>query len=268
MNDMCLELSNSQELVFAPYRHWNSSDDSNSSRAKATSSSLADKVVHFEEARGTQHLTITELPHTAYMLNYNFEVVWFNRKAEADLLGLFEHLPHGNEDRSIFKLLLSRDETQFTTVMLEMSVALAKERMPLDCILQSLRGMPSSALQKLKRTYTQVQGRLANLMLELPQQRSLQGNKWRNLSVHVTYFREGILIVLPEQHDPADDLLSLLERRDVVIRTLLTHQLPVRADRSEQGKNNFLHLFSLGLKQQLQLMASFLPGINCLKQVM
>ena len=267
MNEMCLELPLSQESVFAPYKHLNSSNYNNSSRP-ATSSSLVEEKANFERARGGQHLTITESPHMAYMVNYNFDVVWFNRKAQTDLPGLFEHLPHGNEDRSIFKLLLRRDENEFTQAMLEMSVALAKERMPLERILQPLRGMPSSALQKFKRIYAQVQGRPGNSMVELPPQPCLPGNKLLNLSVHATYFREGILIVLTEQHDFADDLQRLLERRDVVIRTLLAHQLPALTAHRKQGMRQFLRLFAGGLKLQVRLMTNFLIRINCLKKLM
>ena len=42
-------------------------------------------------------LTIDHIPYPAYMVNYNFEITWFNEEARTDLLGAFDHLPADNQ---------------------------------------------------------------------------------------------------------------------------------------------------------------------------
>ena len=67
-------------------------------------------------------------------------------------------------------------------------------------------------------------------MAELPLRLSLRDDKLLDFRAYATYFREGILIVLAEQEVPSRELLRLLGRRDVVIRTLLSKRLPVLTD--------------------------------------
>mgnify|MGYP003346140823 CR=1 FL=1 len=94
-------------------------------------------------------LTVEQLPHIAYMVNYKFEVLWLNEKARTGLPGLFKQMPPGTDDRSIFKLLMSREEELLPdySAMLRLNLTLAKERMGLDGILMPLRGVPSSRLR-------------------------------------------------------------------------------------------------------------------------
>jgi class 3 adenylate cyclase/DNA-binding transcriptional MerR regulator len=189
-------------------------------------------VVRLESAGEPVTLTLEDMPHAAYMVNYKFEVQWFNAKAKADLFGLFDHMPPGTEERSLFKLLLRRDETQAqnTRAMLDMNMALAKGRMALEGILQPLRGMPSSRLRALEDIYHAAQAERAGPYGELPMRLYPRGDVAVDYRAYATYFREGILIVLSEQTSQAEELLRLLGRRDMVIRTLLSKRLPVLTD--------------------------------------
>ncbi len=56
------------------------------------------------EGRSLQ-LTLDDIVHPAYMVNYNFEMTWYNETARKEILG-FETPPPGSESRSIFLLLL------------------------------------------------------------------------------------------------------------------------------------------------------------------
>ena len=40
-------------------------------------------------------VTVDQISHPAYMVNYNFEIVWFNEQARTEILGGFEALPPG-----------------------------------------------------------------------------------------------------------------------------------------------------------------------------
>ena len=176
-------------------------------------------------------LTVEQLPHIAYMVNYKFEVLWLNDRARAGIPGLFNRLPPGTDDRSVFKLLMDRDEDLLPnySAMLRMNLALAKERMGLERILMPLRGIPTSRLRVLEQMYNEAEPARTNVVTEVPLRLIDPENKAIEHSAFATYFREGILIVIAPTGD-AGDLLRLLGRRDVVIRSLLSKRLPVLTD--------------------------------------
>src|SRR5665647_3396881 len=52
-------------------------------------------------------LTVDHIPYPAYMVNYNFEITWFNEEARTELLGAFENLPADIKDRNALSYLLN-----------------------------------------------------------------------------------------------------------------------------------------------------------------
>ena len=174
-------------------------------------------------------LVIDQLPHAAYMVNNKFEVTWFNDQARSEIPGLFAELPARIEDRSIFKLFLEGggEVTPNLAAMLRLNLALAKERMDLLAIQQPLRGIPSARIQLLEQLYTEAEAVRVNVVVELPLRLHGADGKALNNVAYATYFREGILIVIAPREDGNDELLALLSRRDMVIRTLLSKRLPV-----------------------------------------
>lgn len=177
-------------------------------------------------------LTVEQLPHIAYMVNYKFEVLWLNEKARTDIPGLFKQLPPGTDDRSIFKLLMNREEDLLPdyNAMLRLNLTLAKERMGLDGILMPLRGVPSSRLRMIEDFYNAAEPTRGNVVTELPISLRDEADKAIPHTAFASYFREGILIVIAPQAGEVDDLLRLLGRRDMVIRSLLSKRLPVLTD--------------------------------------
>ena len=196
-----------------------------------SSAPMAQKAFESEAPR-TVTLTLEEMPHMAYMVNYKFEVLWFNNRAKADLFGLFERLPPGLDERSIFKLLVNRDDDQAknSTALLRLNLALAKERLSLDGVLQPMRGLPASRLKGIEEAYDESEPEKGGPVAELPLRLIAKDGKPREYGAYATYFREGMLIVIAEREKPADELLRLLGRRDMVIRTLLSKRLPVLTD--------------------------------------
>lgn len=184
------------------------------------------------ESSNSLTLTIEHMPHMAYMVNYRFEVLWLNDMAREGIPGLRGALPPNTDDRSIFKLLM--DHTgEFGanhTAMLRLNLALAKERMKLEGIVQPLRAMPTSRLQVLEDLYTEVAPARAGVVSEIPVRLTAADGALKDYAAYATYFREGILIVVAQQDGNANELLKLLGRRDMVIRTLLSKRLPVLTD--------------------------------------
>lgn len=172
-------------------------------------------------------LTIEQMPHAAYMVNYKFEVTWFNERATKEFTGLFDELAPHIEDRSIFKLLLERGGSNpdpDTLALLRFNLALAKERMNTGAITQVLRD--TSKMRLLEKMYQEAEPARSDMMCELTLRLGSNGNE-RDFLVYATYFREGILLVIVPMERDDYELKRLLSRRDVVIRTLLSKRLPV-----------------------------------------
>jgi len=199
-----------------------SDKDGNPAGAKRSDSTKSERLT----------LVVDQLPHAAYMVNHNFEVTWFNDQARMEIPGLLGELPPQTEDRSIFRLLLdnSRSEVGENSLsMLRLNLALAKDRMNLSSILQPLRGIPSSRAQLLEQMYEEADAAQANVVVELPIVLNVQ-NRMLDYAAYATSFREGILVVIAPRGQDSDELKSLLSRRDVVIRTLLSQRLPMLTD--------------------------------------
>ena len=174
-------------------------------------------------------LVIDQLPHAAYMVNHKFEVTWFNEKARQEIPGLHAEMPPRTEDRSIFRLLLDDGAGAVTgnaAAMLRLNIALAKERMNLSAIAQTLRGISTSRVQILEQLYEESEPVRQSVVVELPLVFAV-GEQRRDYAAYSTYFREGILVVIAPREQDCDELRQLLSRRDMVIRTLLSKRLPV-----------------------------------------
>ena len=184
------------------------------------------------DSSNTLTLTVEHMPHMAYMVNYRFEVLWLNDMAREGIPGLSGMLPPNTDDRSIFKLLMDHagEFGANHTAMLRLNLTLAKERMKLEGIVQPLRAMQTNRLQVLEELYKEVAPARAGVVSEIPMRFAAPGGVLKDYIAYATYFREGILIVVAEQDGSASELLKLLGRRDMVIRSLLSKRLPVLTD--------------------------------------
>lgn len=179
-------------------------------------------------------VTIDQVPHPAYMVNHRFEVVWFNDKAREALDGALAQLAPRTEARSIFRLLLANDDPgaqRNREELVRLNIALAKERMDLATIAQSLQPLPAAKAHLLERLYSETIPVTASPIGELPLRlKEFKGSRVESYCAYAVHFREGVLVVLVPQREDADALLQLLSRRDSVIRNLLSKRLPTLTD--------------------------------------
>jgi len=197
----------------------------------AAASDAVPVMAHPASARNRLTLTIDQLPHPAYMVNYNFEVVWFNDQARHAIPGVFTRLAPRTEERSIFHLLLAAGQADLAPShrqLLSLNLALAKERMEVAAITQPLQGIPAAKIQLIENLYRGAEPVRAGPIVELPLRfaRADDGRE-ENYVAYAAYFREGILVILNAVGTDSDELLRLLSRRDMVIRNLLSKRLPV-----------------------------------------
>ena len=176
-------------------------------------------------------LTIDHIPFPAYMVNYNFEITWFNEEARTDLLGAFEYLPADIKERNALAYLLkgrlgrngaNREE------LLQFYLLLGKGRFSRNDLMSILTGQSNATPEHMEESLAEL--RPNGTLVQLPLTLRLENDEIANYNVYASYYREGVLFIHLPCHAESDSLLGLLERRDEVIRNLLKKHLPVLTD--------------------------------------
>jgi class 3 adenylate cyclase len=181
--------------------------------------------------RRAPRITLEDVPHPAYMVNYNFELTWYNAAARQRIFSGLDTLPAHSEARNLF-LLLSQSaagtSSYFRSELLRIHLALAKNRLAKNSVLGLLHGLDRESLSLAERLYdestvTPERKPILDFSVELTSVAGAVEN-WR---VFASFFREGIFVVyIPAQQYNAT-LLDFLSQRDVVIRDLMRKRLPV-----------------------------------------
>lgn len=173
-------------------------------------------------------VTIDQIPHPAYMVNYNFEMVWFNQQARDSLLGGFGVLPPNSEGRGLLQLLWrSPGFAARNGELLRFHVALAKARMSRDAFSRLCRDLPAGGAASLESLYDEVDASAKGPILDVPLTVTGADGQLASYRAYASFYREGLLFVYAPAESDADSLLGFLARRDEVIRGLLRKRLPV-----------------------------------------
>lgn len=176
-------------------------------------------------------LTVEGIAHPAFMVNFNFEVTWFNGPAQGLLLGAAATLPPTSDGRNLFRLLLTQTLLERNRLaLLRFHLSLAKERVSKDTLLSLCHGVPAERLALLDRLYGEIAPEDARPILDAPLDIEQVGGGIVTYRSYAAFFREGILIVMMPAQLESDSLLNFLARRDEVIRSLLRKRLPVLTD--------------------------------------
>ncbi len=182
----------------------------------------------FPDSLGNLSLSLDTLTHPAYMLNYNFELTWFNEPARREVFG-FITAPAKSSDRNLLSLLTKP----------EVCLKMEDQRSLVGLLLQFASSRIS--YESLRKLVKQSDPDLMPLLDGLSSQEPSQEQAVNELEffqrdargqvachrVYAVYFREGILVVHAPGEERGDDLLNFLSRRDQVIQSLLSKRLPV-----------------------------------------
>ena len=173
-------------------------------------------------------LSLDNLEHPAYMLNYNMELVWYNEPARTRLFG-FSVLPSQSRERCLFSLL-SRPDARLTIqdqrALAAMNLRFALQRVNRTSLEKLVEGSAPDLLDVLMGLEP-IELNNQQPIAEATLQQTPTPQQTMFYRVYAVYFREGILLVLSPDADRRDDLLDFLKRRDKVIDTLLQRHLPV-----------------------------------------
>lgn len=177
----------------------------------------------------TLEVGIDDIPGPAYMVNNNFELVWWNDKAVECLFGQEHSLQGDIEERNIFRLLM---ESKTARQMVEWREILsnhletAKKRISrknLSSIYTSLNPEDARILDEL---YESVEPVNQAPMVHYPVNLNDSSEEITPYNLYACFFREGILFAYAKSEIDCSPLLELLSRRDHVIRNLLKKRRP------------------------------------------
>ncbi len=196
-----------------------------------TPASGAEKPQAPTDNRRALRLTLEDVLHPAYMVNYNFELTWYNDAARKSILSGLDTLPAHSEARNLFLLLYQsgpEHSNYFRSELLRIHLALAKNRLAKASVLGLLRGLDRDVLALADRLYDEsVVTSERKPILDFSVELSDFAGPAENWRVFASFFREGIFIVyIPAQQYNAT-LLDFLSQRDVVIRDLMRRRMPV-----------------------------------------
>ena len=173
-------------------------------------------------------VTIDQIPHPAYMVNYNFEIVWFNEAARHDILGGFDALPPNSENRSVLQLICRNAKLAAENhELLAFHMALAKGRLSRGTFGRACQDLSLDCAKLLESMYSETEPLQKRAILDAPVKIAREGGDARSYQAYASFFREGILLVYAPHDTDVNSLLGFLARRDEVIRDLLRKRLPV-----------------------------------------
>ncbi|MBU3593679.1 hypothetical protein ICN42_06165 [Polynucleobacter sp. 71A-WALBACH] len=181
-----------------------------------------------KEMLGELSLSLDNLNHPAYMLNYNFELTWLNEAARKEVFG-FVAPPAKSAERNLLSLLtrpevcLGLDDQRALVGLL---LQLASSRMSYESLAKLVVQSDPELMPLLDAiVFDGANDEQAVNEIEFFQ-KDAQG-QFICYRVYAVYFREGILVVHSPATERGDELINFLGRRDQVIHSLLSKRLPV-----------------------------------------
>lgn len=182
----------------------------------------------FSDSLGNLSLSLDTLTHPAYMLNYNFELTWFNEPARKEVFG-FVTAPSKSTDRNLLSLL-TRPEVCLTIEdqrsLVGLLLQLASSRISYESLSKLVAQSDTDLMPLLEGISSEGQAQEQAVNEVEFFQRDSRG-QIVCYRVYAVYFREGILVVHAPAEERGDDLVNFLARRDQVIQSLLSKRLPV-----------------------------------------
>lgn len=178
---------------------------------------------------GVLRLTVDEITHPAYMVNYNFELIWFNAAARKLVFGGLDTLPATSDERNVFRLISGQTKSDMSADLNRFHAGLAKSRIPAGRFATLCQGIAAPVAAQLQRLFDEAPVEPPRQMLHVPLvlKEDASTEQLREYTAYASFFREGIFITdVPEGSDSAS-IMDFLTRRNEMINGLLKRRLPV-----------------------------------------
>ncbi len=158
-------------------------------------------------------LSIEEIAHPAYMVNHDFEVIWFNAAAEAHVFRQPGRARPEAPPQNVFKYLFAgqAEDPQTRERLLRFHLALAKQRRV--AISALCAGLPPGQARVLEDLTVPGERPEPGLVSQLSFAGRLAGET-QSICLYAIQFREGTLLVQVPGGQPSRELTALLSERE------------------------------------------------------
>lgn len=212
-----------QEEAITPSVAGNTAQTANTqeSFSKPPSSTLSEKL-SFDG-------NIEDLPGPAYMVNNNFELVWWNNKAQHSFFNHNDELPGELESRNLLQLLFGTKLAEDADRMRELltpHLAVGKRRLSQQALMKTYSSLNGNQLSILKDVYETTEFVEKKAMIHFPTMLIDDEGKLTPHDLYVCFYREGIFFTYSPVVLDDNYLLEFLSKRNQVINELLKQRKP------------------------------------------
>lgn len=179
------------------------------------------------------HISIDQLPGPAYMVNNNFEMIWWNDKAADSFFHCIDTMPGDLESRNLLKLLFhtnSASSTEQLKDLLQPHIAAGKKRLSQQSLIKIYSSMDAVQLSVLKETYDEIAPLGKEPMVHFPMMLIGDDGQLAAYDLYICFYREGILFTYSPVLHSSTYLLDFLSKRNYVINELLKQRKPYLTD--------------------------------------
>ena len=175
-------------------------------------------------------LSVESIPGPAYMVNNNFELIWWNDEASQVLFNSEDgNLGKDIADRNLIGLLMkseySRGIGDFNG-LLSVHISAAKKRMPRTTLAKLYPELDNEDVQLLEEVYQSADTPTEETISHYPLDLTDKSGKDSPHNIYVSYFREGIFFTCIAAETDSSTILELLSHRNQVIRDLMKKRRP------------------------------------------
>lgn len=177
----------------------------------------------------TLDIGIDDIPGPAYMVNNNFELVWWN---DESVEKLFEHehaMQSDIEERNLIRLLMESNTVRQMTEWQEIisnHLEAAKKRLSQKNMASIYTSLNSEDSKILSELYESVEAVEQVPIIHYPVNLNNDDEETSAYNLYACFFREGILFAYAKSSIDCAPILEFLSRRDHVIRNLLKKRKP------------------------------------------
>ena len=177
----------------------------------------------------TLEVSVDDIPGPAYMVNNNFELVWWNQQAIDTLFKEPKYFSGDIESRNLIRLLITSAhvrELENWHELMYIHLCTAKKRLVQQTLIKIYSSLSAKDIQVLDQLYEAADSVERMPIVHWPT--SLLDSDGQNIAynLYASYFREGILITYISALEDDSTLLELLSRRNHVIRDLMRKRKP------------------------------------------
>lgn len=177
--------------------------------------------------------SIEDLPGPAYMANNNFELIWWNNKAQHSFFDHNDELPGDLESRNLLQLLFGTESAGDSDRMRELLIphlAAGKKRLSQQALMKIYSALNGNQLGILKDVYETTEPVGKEPMIHFPAMLHDDQGKLTPHDLYICFYREGIFFTYSPVVLDDNYLLEFLSKRNQVINELLRQRKPYLTD--------------------------------------